>query len=90
MGSLAGTNGYLNILYSQCTGFRYIQVFDHLNCKLTVPFWGDIFIIFENEYAITLNQRLCGFNFAIIFLIILVAFVLILFIVRLHCHIENR
>ena len=37
----------------------------------------------------TLNQGLCGFNFTVIFLIILVAFILILIIVRLRCHIEN-
>ena len=65
-------------MYSRCMGFRYIDVFDHLNYKLTVSFLGDIFMIFENEYAIKLNQRLCGFNFAVIFLIILVALILIL------------
>ena len=70
-------------------GFRYIHVFDHLNYKLTVSFLDEVFIIFLNKYAITLNQRLCGFNFVVIFLIISVEFVLILIIVHLRCHIEN-
>ena len=58
--------------------------------NLKVSSLADVFIIFYNEYAITLNQRLCGFNCVVIFLIILVAFVLIVIIVRLHCHIEHR
>ena len=55
----------------------------------SVMFLDDVFIIFSNEYTITLNQRLCGFNFVVIFLIVLVALVLIVIIVCLHCHIEN-
>ena len=71
-------------------GFRHIHIFDHLNYKLIASFLDDIFIIFKkNEYAITLNQRLHGFNVVVIFLIILLVLVLILIIVRLHCHIKN-
>ena len=76
-------------------GFRYIHIFSHLNYKLTVSFLDNVFIIFENEYAITLNKRLCGFNFVVIFLIIfipqplLVLYVWILIIVHLHGHFEN-
>ena len=40
-------------------------------------------------YEITLNQSLCGFNFVVIFLIMLLAYVWILIILHLHCHIEN-
>ena len=32
--------------YSECMGFRYIHVFDHVNKKLSVLFLDDIFIIF--------------------------------------------
>ena len=42
-----------------------------------------------NEYEVPLNQTLCGFNFIVIFLIILVAYIWILVILRLRCHIEN-
>ena len=54
-----------------------------------MSFLDDVFIIFSNEYVITLNHRLCGFNFVVIFLIVLVVLVLIVIIVCLRCHIEN-
>ena len=38
---------------------------------------------------VTSNQRLCGFNLIVIYLIVLVTLVLINIIVHLHCHIEN-
>ena len=51
------------INYSQCTGFRYIQVFDHLKHKPSASYLDDSFTIFSNKYAVTLNQRLWGYNF---------------------------
>ena len=45
-----------------------VQVFDHLNCNLTVSFLDEVFIIFYNEYALKLNQRrICGFHFFFFF-----------------------
>ena len=82
---------FSNILLSSapCTGFLYIYIFDHLSYKLTASFLDDVFIIFYNAYAIRMNLRLCGFNFAVICLIILVALVLIRITLHLGCHIEN-
>ena len=42
-----------------------------------------------NMHEVALNQALCGFNFVVIFLVILVAYVWILVILHLRCHIEN-
>ena len=38
----------MKIIYSQCTGFRYIQVFDHLKHKPSASFLDDSFTIFLN------------------------------------------
>ena len=60
-----------------------------ISYKLTASFLDDVFTIFYNAYVIKMNLRLCGFNFAVIRLIILVSLVFIRITAYLRCHIEN-